>query len=96
MTKGNGTSKKKIATKAAAASADHDVVLERPPADPQHRLEHDGEHRRLQAEEQGLDRADIAEDGVDPAQRHDGDDARQHEQRAGDQAAFVLCSSQPM
>ena len=33
MMSGNGTSKKKIATKAAAAMRDHDPVLERAPAD---------------------------------------------------------------
>ena len=84
---GNGTPKKKIATKAAAASADHDPVLERLRSDPHHGLEHDREHGGLEAEEQGRDDADLAEQGVDDAERHDGDDAGQDEQHAGDDAA---------
>ena len=87
---GNGTLKKKIATKAAAASADHHPVLERPLADAHHRLEHDGEHRRLEPEEQRRDDADLAPGGVDQAQGHDGDEARQDEQRAGDEPALRL------
>ena len=84
---GNGTSKKKIATKAAAAmpTITRFFSARLPIAD--HRLEHDGEHRRLEAEEQRLDDADIAESGIEPAQRHDRDDAGQHEQDAGDEAA---------
>ena len=62
---GNGTSKKKIATKAAAASAIIDAVLQRALADAHHRLEDDRQHRRLQAEEQRRDEADVAERGVD-------------------------------
>ena len=76
--------------KAAAARPAHRVVLERAPADPQHRLDHDHQHGGLQAEEQALDDGDLAEQHVDPAQRHDGEQARQHEQRAGDQAALGL------
>ena len=67
---------------------DHHVVLQRPPADAHHRLEHDGEHGGLQAEEQRLDDPHRAEGGVDQAERHDGEEARQHEQGAGDQAAL--------
>jgi hypothetical protein len=52
-----------------------------------HRLHDDGQHRRLEPEEQRLDEADIAVERVDPAERHDRDDARQHEQDAGDRAA---------
>ena len=48
---------------------------------------HDRQHRGLQAEEQRLDEADIAERGIDAAQRHDGDDAGQDEQAAGHDAA---------
>ena len=51
---GNGTSKKKIATNAAAAMPTMHPVLERAPADADHRLEHDRQHRRLEAEEQRL------------------------------------------
>src|SRR5438132_8994156 len=42
----------------------HDVVLQRPPADPRYRLEDDGEHRGLEPEEGGLDDADMAEAGI--------------------------------
>ena len=66
----------------------HHAVAQRPPADAHDRFEHDGENRRLQPEEQGLDQADIAEQRIDPAERHDGDEARQHEQRTGDEAAL--------
>ena len=60
MISGNGTPKKKIATKAAAAMRDHHLVLQRPPADAHHRLEHDREHRGLEAEEQRLRRSATA------------------------------------
>ena len=69
MMSGNGTSKKKIATKASGGERDHHAVAQRAPADAHHRLDHDRQHRRLQAEEQRLDQADIAEGGVDVAQR---------------------------
>ena len=67
--------------------AKHDVVLERAPADPHHGFQHDRQHRRLEAEEQGLDDPDVAEGGVDPAQGHDGEEAGQDEERARDQPA---------
>ena len=70
--------------------AAHGVVLERALADPQHRLDHDHQHGGLQAEEQALHDGDLAEQHVDPAERHDGEQAGQHEQRAGEQAAFGL------
>ena len=35
--------------------AEHDVVLERAPADAHHGFQHDRQHRRLEPEEQGLD-----------------------------------------
>jgi hypothetical protein len=68
--------------------ADHQRVPERAAADPQHGLEHDCQHRGLEPEEQRRDHADLAEGGIEPAQRHDRDHARQHEQRAGDQSAL--------
>ena len=49
---GKGTSRKKMPTKAAAASAQHHVVLERALADADHGFQHDREHRGLEAEEQ--------------------------------------------
>ncbi len=67
--------------------ADHDAVLQRLGAYPDHRLKDDGEHRRLEAEEQRRHQRDVAQARIDPAQRHDRYDAGQHEQHAGDQPA---------
>ena len=63
------------------------IVLERPPADAEHGLQHDGEHRRLEAEERRGHQRDIAERRIDVAQPHDGHDAGHHEQPARHQAA---------
>ena len=84
---GNGTAKKKIATKAAAASGLHRPALERAPADPDHRLDDDRQHGGLQAEEGRGDEADLPPQRVDDAERHQGDDAGQDEQAAGHEAA---------
>ena len=54
---GNGTLKKKIATKAAAASATMTPVLERLRPIRTTACEHDREHGGLEAEEQGRDDA---------------------------------------
>ena len=67
--------------------ADHDAVLQRLGADPDHRLKDDRQHRRLEAEEQRRHQRDIAQPRIDPAQHHDRHDAGQHEQDAGDQPA---------
>ena len=66
---GNGTSKKKIAMKAAAAKLTMMLFFSDALADPHHGFKHDREHRRLEAEEQRLDRADFAKGGINPAQR---------------------------
>ena len=58
-----------------------------PVADLHHRLEHDRKHGRLEAEEQGLDDAEGAEAGIEPAQDHQADIAGQHEQAACHDAA---------
>lgn len=63
---------------ACRRNGDHDVVLERPLADAHDGLEHDCEYGRLQAEEQRLHYADIAECGVNPTHHHDADKSRQH------------------
>ena len=68
----------------------HGVVLQGAPADAQHGLDHDHQHGGLQAEEQALHHRDLAEQHVDPAERHDREQARQHEQRAGQQPALGL------
>jgi hypothetical protein len=65
----------------------HDVVAQRALADAHQRLDHDREHRGLQPEEQRLDIPDLAEGGVDDAQRHDGDDAGEDEETARHDAA---------
>ena len=84
---GNGTAKKKMPIKASAASASIGRLFKRAAADPLHRLQHDRQHRRLQPEKQRRDRRHAAEGGVDVAERHDRDDAGQHEQAAGDDRA---------
>jgi hypothetical protein len=65
----------------------HHVVLERALADPEHRLEHDRQHRGLETKEQRDDHRHLAIAGVDVAERHDGDDAGDDEQHAGHDAA---------
>ena len=84
---GKGTAKKKMPTKAIPASRDHDVVAQGALADAHQRLDHDREHRGLQAEEQRFDIPDIAVGRVDIAQAHDGDDAGHDEQAARHDAA---------
>ncbi len=79
MISGKATWKKKIAAKAGRGKRRHNVVPERPLADAIDGLENNGENRSLQPKEKRLNRADIAEDRVDPAQRHDSDDAGQNE-----------------
>ena len=73
-------------------SGDHDGKprLQGAAADAQHGLDDDGEHGRLETEKQAGDKAHIAPDDVDPAERHEGDDARHDEQNAGGQAAARL------
>ena len=66
---------------------DPEPRLQGPAADPQHRLDDNGEDGRLEAEEQPGDNADVAPDHVNPAERHQRDHARHHEQNARDQAA---------
>ena len=68
----------------------HDVVLQRARADAHDGLKHDCEHGGLQAEEQRLNKGDVAEQRIDPAQRHDRDQAGEHEQRASDKPALGL------
>ena len=81
MMMGNGTSKKKMPMKAAAARTR--IVLffsERLPIRTT-ASRHDREHGGLESEEQRDDHRHIAVGGIDVAQRHDGDDAGHHEQR---------------
>ena len=66
---------------------DHRPALERPLRNLDQRLEHDGEHRRLQPEQQALHQRHVADQQVDRRQRRDDHGARQHEQQPGDQPA---------
>jgi hypothetical protein len=61
----------------------HDPVFQCPLADAHDGLDHDGEHCRLEAEEQRRHETHVTEGRVDVAERHDGDDAGQDEQAAG-------------
>jgi hypothetical protein len=86
MISGNGTSKKD-GDEGGRSERDHDPVAQRAAADAHDRFQHDRQHGRLQAEEQRLHRRHLAEPGVQPAQHHDRDEARQHEQGPGEQTA---------
>src|ERR1700712_3627572 len=82
-----GDVEKEDRDKGDAGQRDQDPVAQGAFADAHDGLQYDGQHRRLQPEEQRLDEADIAIGGVDIAQPHDGDDAGQDEQPAGHDAA---------
>jgi hypothetical protein len=82
-----GHAEKEDRDKGGRRQRDHDAIAQRAFADADHGLDHDGEHRGFQPEEQRLDKADIAVCRIDIAQRHDGDDAGQDEQAAGHDAA---------
>jgi hypothetical protein len=66
---------------------DHDPVLQRAAADAQDGFDDDREHRWFQAEENGRDERDVGVAHVQDAQRQDGEESRQHEQRAGDETS---------
>ena len=75
------------ADKGDCGQCDHHSVLERAFADANQRLDHDGENRGFQAEEQRDDDGDVAPGCIDIAQRHDGDDAGNDKKPAGNDAA---------
>ena len=56
-------------------------------ADPQQRLDDNGQHRRLDAEEYRCNQRQIAVNGIEDAQAQHHQRARQNEQDAGDQPA---------
>ena len=62
------------------------IVLERTFADTDHRFDNDCKHRRFQSKEQSDDNGDISVERIEVTQRHNGDDARNDEQTAGDEA----------
>jgi hypothetical protein len=73
--------------KGKCCERDHCAAFQCPAADPVNRVQHDRQHRSLQPEKRGGDDRHLAERGVDQAQRHDGDDAGDDEQPAGDDRA---------
>ena len=93
---GNGTPKKKIATNAAAAMPTITRFLSARLPMRSTASSTMASTAAFRPKNSAWTMPDLAERGIDQAQRHDGDEARQHEQRAGDEAALVRCSSQPM
>ena len=91
---GNGTPRKKIATNAAAAIPTMTWFLSaRLPirTTASSTIASTAAFRPKKC----LDDPDLPEGGVDEGERHDREHARQHEERAGDEPALVLCRSQP-
>ena len=88
MTSGNGTLKKKMATKAAAATSPIEPAFDGAVGDAHQRLQHDGEHRRLHADEQRRDRRRLPVGAVEHRQRQHEQRARQHEQQPGGEPAL--------
>jgi hypothetical protein len=91
MMAGKGALKKKIAMKAVAARASITRFF-KAFAPTQNGLKNDGKHGCFQSEKQCSDDTNRSERSIDPAQNHDGDDAGQNEQSAGDQP--TLCAVQ--
>lgn len=67
--------------------SDHGAVLQDAAADAQQRLDHDGEHRGLHAEEQRRHQRRLAVGGVQPSERKHHGRAGQDEQHTRDQPA---------
>ena len=65
---GNGTPEKEDADEGERGEHQHRPAFERAAADAVHRLQHDRQHRGLQAEKQRRDRRHAAERGIDVAQ----------------------------
>src|SRR5262245_25523861 len=63
------------------------LVLECAPADANDGLYNNCQHSRFEAEEQGSDNRNVAPAGIDVAEAHDGNDTRDDEQPARDNAA---------
>ena len=68
--------------------APHPAVLQRARADAVRGVQDDRGDRRLEAIEHAGDERHVAEAQVDPGQRDQDRERRQHEQRAGDDAAY--------
>ena len=66
---GNGHGEKEDRHERGTRDQPLHVVLERAPGDPEQRLHDDGEHRRLDADEQRLRERQLAEGGVKRRQR---------------------------
>ena len=82
-----GSVEKKDGDEGRDGDSTHDVVLQRARSDPHDRLNHHGQNRGLEAEEQPLNQRRFVEQDIDEAQSKDGEKARQHEQSACNQSA---------
>ena len=87
MISGNGTSKKKIATNAAAAMPTMTRFFSARRPIRTTASSTIASTAALRPKNSAWTMPTLPKRGVDPAERHDGDDARQHEQDARDQAA---------
>jgi hypothetical protein len=79
--------KEKDRDKGGPGNRHHKGILQRPLADPKDRLHHHRQNGGLDAKEQRLDKAEIAEPGIQDAEDQDHYRARQHEQDTGNQPA---------
>ena len=84
---GNGTSRTKIATNDATRDTDHQTVRERGAGEPDRRLRDDGDHGRRQSREGSRHPPELAVGDEDPGERHQQEEARQHEGDARDEPA---------
>ena len=75
------------ADESGGGDGDRGPASQRSPRHPHHRFENDGKHRRLQAEEDGLEPADAVEEGIERGKHEDDGEAGEDEERAGDDAA---------
>src|SRR5262245_40248658 len=87
---GKGHTKDEYRDERCRGERDHDLVFERPPPNPNHRLEHHRQHGGLKPEEEPHDDADLPVERVNEAESHYGDEPGQDEQRAGDETASGL------
>jgi hypothetical protein len=92
---GNGTSKKKIATKAAAAMP-HRVVLERPLADAHTASSTIASTAAFRPKNSAATMPTLPNSGVDPAQGHDGEQPGSTNSVPATSPPLVLCISQPI
>src|SRR5262245_56822698 len=82
-----GNVEKKDADECGRGQPDHYPVLEGASANANDGLYNNCQHRGFETEEQGSDDRYVAPAGINIAEAHDGDDTRDDEQTAGDNAA---------